>query len=240
VGGAPAGDDWKIDELAQRSGVSVDSIRFYGREGLLPPVRRSGRSILYGQAHLDRLNQIRDLQQGRHFTLAGIKQLVDRNRLDLLDRMLGEAHITLNFSELVEQSGLPQDLVDELVAIGVLCQPEQRGGIAFDEADLSVLRALGQLLDAGMPKGVILVVARLHLKHLWALSEEILAIFGTDNPDLGGDVPADQLRTFYSLASNDVGIFQSQIDVLMEYLHRRTLEQLVVIAVEDDGLQLGM
>ena len=142
--------------------------------------------------------------------------------------MLGEGQITLTYSELVEQSGLPKDLVDELVAIGALYQPKERGGTTFDEADLSVLRAISKLLDAGMPRGVILIVARVHLKHMLALSKEILAIFADNTLRQGADVPADELNAFFSLASNDVGVFQSQIDILMEYLHRRTLEQAVV------------
>ena len=36
--------DWRIDELAQRAGVAVDTIRYYQREGLLPSGERSGRT----------------------------------------------------------------------------------------------------------------------------------------------------------------------------------------------------
>ena len=48
---------WKIDELAQRAGVTVDTIRYYGREGLLEPPERSGRHKLYGNQHVERLEQ---------------------------------------------------------------------------------------------------------------------------------------------------------------------------------------
>ena len=37
---------WRIDELAQRAGVTVDTIRYYARERLLPPPRRVGRHKL--------------------------------------------------------------------------------------------------------------------------------------------------------------------------------------------------
>jgi len=52
----------RIDELARRAGLTVDTIRFYQREGLLPPAQRAGRAKVYGQDHLARLAQIRDLQ----------------------------------------------------------------------------------------------------------------------------------------------------------------------------------
>ena len=73
-----AGDStpqWRIDDLAHRSGLSVDTIRFYQREGLLDPPTRRGRTAVYGPAHLHRLEQIRDLQC-RHLSLAAIRGLL--------------------------------------------------------------------------------------------------------------------------------------------------------------------
>ena len=49
---------WRIDELAQKAGVTVDTIRYYAREGLLPPPAKSGRNKLYGPEHVDRLARI--------------------------------------------------------------------------------------------------------------------------------------------------------------------------------------
>jgi len=66
---------WRIDDLAQRADLTVDTVRFYQREGLLPAGVRVGRSKQYGQDHLDRIQQIRDLQ-ARRFSLAAIKALL--------------------------------------------------------------------------------------------------------------------------------------------------------------------
>jgi Cd(II)/Pb(II)-responsive transcriptional regulator len=50
----------KIGELAQRTGTATETIRFYEREGLLPPAPRSeGNYRLYGTAHQERLLLIR-------------------------------------------------------------------------------------------------------------------------------------------------------------------------------------
>ena len=70
--------EWRIDELAQRAGVAVDTIRYYQREGLLPPGERSGRSMRYGPVHLERLERIRALQ-ARRFSLAAIRELLDHD-----------------------------------------------------------------------------------------------------------------------------------------------------------------
>ena len=70
---------WKIDELAQRGKVTVDTIRYYAREKLFPPPVRSGRHKLYGPEHLDRLGWIRKLQAER-FSLAAIRAVLDADR----------------------------------------------------------------------------------------------------------------------------------------------------------------
>ena len=70
--------EWRIDDLAQRAGVAVDTIRYYQREGLLPAGERAGRSVRYSAAHLERLERIRSLQ-ARRFSLAAIRALLDHD-----------------------------------------------------------------------------------------------------------------------------------------------------------------
>src|SRR5215510_9329354 len=74
----PADDAWRIDDLAQRAGLSVDTIRFYQREGLLPAGERMGRTLRYGPAHLEQLERIRGLQ-ARRFSLAAIRALLEHD-----------------------------------------------------------------------------------------------------------------------------------------------------------------
>ena len=66
---------WRIDELAQRAGLTVDTIRYYSREGLLQAPVKQGRNRLYDQAHLDRLERIGELRSQR-FSLAAIRAVV--------------------------------------------------------------------------------------------------------------------------------------------------------------------
>lgn len=50
----------RIGELAQASLCSVETVRYYEREGLLPPpARSSGNYRLYGPGHVERLRFIR-------------------------------------------------------------------------------------------------------------------------------------------------------------------------------------
>lgn len=50
----------RIGDLAEATGTPVDTIRFYEREGLLPPARRADNNYrVYAPAHVDRLAFIR-------------------------------------------------------------------------------------------------------------------------------------------------------------------------------------
>lgn len=70
-------EDLSVDELAERTGMTVRTIRYYQSEGLLPPPGRNGREARYGSAHLDRLHLIADLQ-GRGLRLSAIADLLRR------------------------------------------------------------------------------------------------------------------------------------------------------------------
>jgi DNA-binding transcriptional MerR regulator len=54
---------FNIDELADLGGVSRRTVRYYVQEGLLPAPLGVGRGRHYGQAHLDRLLEVKAQQE---------------------------------------------------------------------------------------------------------------------------------------------------------------------------------
>ena len=66
-----------IDQLAERTGVSVRTIRFYSGKGLLPAPRLRGRTGLYDTSHRARLELIGELS-ALGFTLAAIEKRLER------------------------------------------------------------------------------------------------------------------------------------------------------------------
>ena len=221
---------WRIDDLARRAGTTVDTIRFYQREGLLPPATRRGRSMRYGPAHLERLERIRDLQ-ARHFTLKGIRALAQEGRLTMLDRLFTDQTRAYSRDELVEESGLAPDLVDRLEETGFLPTPESRGALSYDAEDLSALAVTAASLQRGMPEAVALALARLYHRHLAALHEELLATFAGNGTGLAPAIGEEDLDAFRTLAANDIDAFLQDSCVALEYLHRRGIQQLVVEAM---------
>jgi DNA-binding transcriptional MerR regulator len=78
--------EYRIDELADLSGVSARNIRAYRERGLLDAPRRVGRSALYDDVHLSQLTTINDLLR-RGFSSAHISEFFSSIRTghDLAD-----------------------------------------------------------------------------------------------------------------------------------------------------------
>jgi DNA-binding transcriptional MerR regulator len=92
--------DYRIDELARASGVTVRNIRYYQDRGMLPPPRRVGRVGIYDDAHLARLRLITRLLN-RNYTAANITELLsawERGR-DLSEVLGLEQAMTGNLDE---------------------------------------------------------------------------------------------------------------------------------------------
>jgi len=124
-------EEWTVDELAQRAGLPVRTIREYQTLGLVSPPLRRGRVGIYATAHLARLQLIARLQD-RGYSLAGIGDLLRswRDGGDL-GEVLGLAPDQLVH---VDEPGAPAtvgqlsrvlpavlaDRLDDLVATGVI------------------------------------------------------------------------------------------------------------------------
>ncbi len=68
----------QIGEVADRTGVTQRTLRFYEEKGLLrPPSRMDGGFRLYSEEDVQRVEQIRRLQNLLGVTLAEIKEMVD-------------------------------------------------------------------------------------------------------------------------------------------------------------------
>src|SRR4030081_3489622 len=80
---------YRVDELAAHCGVSVDTVRFYQAQGLMPPGQREGRVSWYSEEHRERLARLRDLQETAS-SLATTRRLL-AGELDAADQALATA-----------------------------------------------------------------------------------------------------------------------------------------------------
>jgi DNA-binding transcriptional MerR regulator len=218
---------WRIDELAQRAGVTVDTIRYYSREQLLPPPERSGRHKLYRPDHLERLERIRDLQTQR-FSLAAIRAVLDADRPGL-ERLFASGERQYSLDELVAASGVDRHVVDGLREVGLLPDPADLGHEAYDENDLRVLRAIAELQDVGMTPQILVELGAIYVRHFRALQHDVHDMFAGRTRD---DWDPDELVSVQrSLTANTSRMIPATNQVL-NYVHQRTIQRLTLEALE--------
>src|SRR2546423_8958835 len=140
----------KMSELAQRSGVSPGTIRYYLREGLLgegADIVRTSRNMAYYPPHyVQRIVLIKRLQEERFMPLRVIKGALDEDPervgalIELEDRILeralasAETQARVSRRAAAERYDVPRNVLDRLEKIGVLT-PNQRG---YDRDDIKI------------------------------------------------------------------------------------------------------
>jgi DNA-binding transcriptional MerR regulator len=173
----------RVEELARRAEVSVDTIRFYQKRQLLLPPRREGRIAWYGADHVERLQRIRELQR-QGFSLAVIRRLL-AGELDAADAPLaaavagaqaGDAEL-LSLDDLATRVGVPAPILDAVAREGLIVAQQRDGTTGYTEADADVLRAGLRLLEAGFPLPDLLALARRHHDATRAIAADAVEMF---------------------------------------------------------------
>ncbi|HMF84323.1 MAG TPA: MerR family transcriptional regulator [Acidimicrobiia bacterium] len=192
----------RVEELAARADVSVDTIRFYQKRRLLPPPERRGRIGWYGPEHVDRLARIKELQR-RGFSLAVIRRIV-AGELDRADEPLAAAVVAagegaddeefLTLGELAARSGVPEALIESVVREGLLVPRRHEGDARFTTADVDIVAAGLRLLETGLPMPELLTLARRHHEATRETAEGAVAMFDTyvREPLRTADLPDDE------------------------------------------------
>ena len=231
-----------IDQLAQRTGVTVRNIRAHQSRGLLDPPEVRGRTGYYGRAHVERLELIRRLQ-------------ADGYSLDLIGRMLvsagDQSADALRFTEVLRQPWADEEprVVDgaELAKRygsddpELLAKAEQLGLVRplgkgrWEEMSPRLGRAGAELTDLGIPaKEALRVVARVRRNaesaartfvHLFV--EEVWKPFQRDgSPEERWPEVLDALERLRPMASDSLmAVFLMAMDEEVEQALGRELKR---------------
>ena len=159
--------DYRVEELAEAGGVSVDVVRSYQSKGLLPPPRHQGRVALYGPRHLERLRTIRDLKARGH-SLRAIASLIGgregETRSLFADAVSAGEEEPLSLVELAERTRVPPALLRSLEGSGLLRPRRGPGDRPYTAADARAVRMLLSLLGGGLPLEELMQVADIQLE----------------------------------------------------------------------------
>jgi len=228
---APTERSMRIDDLARESGLTVDTIRYYQREGLLPPGEREGRHRVYGPDHLRRLSRIKEFQ-ARRFSIAAIRAFVSGDeRLEGVFADEGEG-VQYGYPELLERSGIDRDFAEALRSVGVLRDPQEFGRITYDGDDLEMLRGMAQLLGIGIPPKVVIGLARIYGEGVESIQRQVVDMF-TDGR--GVDWEPGEFDAFRDAVTGQGDTMLVSMRRLVDYTHHRTIQRLTLDRV-DSGI----
>ena len=186
----------RIGELAKRSGVSVATIKFYIREGLLPPAPvKTGRTMgYYDQPYLDRLLVIRRLREEHFLPLGVIRSLLDEHgdkpmvpaEAAVLARIrpavtrslvAGEEGETLTRGEILRRYRLQDDELALLEELGLVGERIKKT-IRYTQNDLQILDAFDRAQAAGLSRERFPATGiAVYVEHLGELARREVRLF---------------------------------------------------------------
>lgn len=157
---APAEAPYRIKDLCALTGVSREAVRFYIKEGLLPPAKKTAHNMgWYSDRHVELLGMIQTLQSERFLPLKAIRRLLQGGDEDLdfneaqtrafddMRRKLASEHRDLKISDnpaqLAEELGLSRWEQKELRDLGVAAS----GSATI--SDVEITRQWIAIRDAG-------------------------------------------------------------------------------------------
>lgn len=115
---------FKIGEIAKRSGLSVDTLRYYEKRGLLTPSSRSNAG--YRLYHLDSLQRIQFIQRSKAlgFSLEEIMELMEVQHSPSAGSIAVKSRVEEKIAIIEQKMQHLQQLKDSLEQLNQLCSGE--------------------------------------------------------------------------------------------------------------------
>lgn len=230
---------YRVDELAELAGVSVEVVRSYQSRGLLPPPDHEGRVAWYDKRHLDRLRRIRDLKL-KGWSLRSIADALNDRDRGL--RGIVEAAVEVDedlepfdLATLAERTGVPAAVLRSFEASGVLRpRHDGRGGAVYTAGDVAAMRSLLALIGTGVPMEEFMAVADVQLAAVQRVAEGALELFlrYQREPLLAKSLPAKAEAE--RLAASLRALLQA-VSELLSYNFRRTILEVTQAYIDEHG-----
>ena len=237
-----------IGELARQADVSLTTVKYYVREGLIQPACRTGRNMAYyDPSAVEVIGLIRKLQRERYYPLSVIKRMLSGpdadapelallNAIHKVDGTADESRCTA--TEAGRRTGLSPQQVGALHAAG-LVTPEVRGRKnLYGAEDLEIMRLIRQRLDAGIPFEQSLEAFRLYGSALEAAVRADVDSFTAAAmvvPDFDAEAAARRIRVSDETLDRFVSLRRRALN--RQYGSRRVEDLARYAAVLDEALR---
>jgi DNA-binding transcriptional MerR regulator len=175
--------DLTIDQLAQRTGMTVRNVRAHQSRGLLPPPEVRGRTGYYGPEHVARLELIQEMQADG-FSLELIRRLLDGAGSSTAALRFGRAlrapfgerqPEVITAEELAQRWGSSDPaLLERAHELGIM---RPLGDGRFEELSPTLAHASAELAGLGISPQQALEVAGSLRKHADSVARAYLKLF---------------------------------------------------------------
>jgi DNA-binding transcriptional MerR regulator len=179
----PCIERFTIDELAQRTGMTVRNVRAHQSRGLLPPPEVRGRTGYYGTEHVTRIDLIRELQDdgfsleliGRLLSSAGSSEAAMRFVRAMRAPYGEEEPQVITAAELAERwGGDNPKLLERAIELGIM-RPLGKG--RFEEVSPRLARVSAELAELGVSASQALEVAGSLRRHSDRVARAYMKLF---------------------------------------------------------------
>jgi DNA-binding transcriptional MerR regulator len=227
---------YRVDELAELAGISVELLRSYQSRGLVPPPVHEGRVAWYDGRHLDRLRRIRDLK-AKGWSMRSISDTLDSAgglRATVDAAVVGDDE-QFGMDELAERTGVPPAVLRSFVASGVLRPRHGRSGTdTFTQADVHAMRSLLVLIGTGVPMEEFMAVADVQLAAVERVAEGTFELYlrYLREPLLARDLPA---RAEAERMTAGLRLLLQSVGTLLTYNFQRTILEVAQRYLEQHG-----
>lgn len=175
-----ASEEFTVDQLAAKVGMTVRNVRAYAGRGLIPPPRLAGRTGYYGADHVARLTLVRELLD-KGYTLSAVERMMSELpdgalALGVFETLVSPWSPTepevITELQLAERAGIPHNdaTIAKLVELGI-AERQEDGRLRIPNPDL--LRTGLEVIKLGVPLDAIFEM----LPKLFHQADEVAKIY---------------------------------------------------------------
>ena len=157
---------FKIGELARAADISLSTVKFYVKEGLVRPVCKTGRNMAYyDPSAATTIRRIRMLQRERFYPLSVIKRLLASGADDALDlELLDAIHKfdpetdarLVSAGEAAKRTGLTPSQITALVQGGLIHSDADGRKHEFSASDLGIMTLIRRRMEDYLAASVLM------------------------------------------------------------------------------------
>ena len=156
----------KMSELSKRTGVSGATIRYYIKEGLLPPPaeKTSKNMAYYDISMVEKVKAIKELQSSRFLPLKVIKDMIsevsfsrDENQTDELIIQILEkrSESKRKTREELLNEGIAEIEIDNYLKLGIITPDLDQGVQYFNDYDVDLIYLLDKARKSGIDASML-------------------------------------------------------------------------------------